>query len=96
MMFTVCNLGDLLVKLPSGLNWSPMTVTSEALGFFSFAGGNMTYDGLSPGSTAMYRTSADYHINGGKILWRMCLSNMWTPQAEITSEGGRTGHTFVP
>ena len=53
---SVCDPQTLLVPLSTGLSWSAMTVTTEGLGFFSFDGGSVTYDGVSTGSTATYTT----------------------------------------
>ena len=50
-------------------------------GVYSFPGGNVTYNGVSLGSTATYRTSVDYRVNGAQILESTCEDEMWTPEA---------------
>ena len=69
----------------SGVDWSDMVLTPDGLGFFSFPGGNVSFNGVSLGSTAIYRTSVAYHVNGGLMLERVCLNNMWTPPATIVA-----------
>ena len=82
--YIACSLDDLLV---SGVDWSGIMLTPDGLGFFSFPGGNVTFNGVSLGSTAIYRTSVDYRVNGGLMLERVCQNNMWTPSATIILAG---------
>ena len=70
----------------SGVDWSDMMLTPDGPGF-SFSGGNVTFNGVSLGSTAIYMTSVDYHVNGGLMLERVCLNNTWTPPADINVTG---------
>ena len=79
----------------SGVDWSGLMLTPDGFGFFSFPGGNVTFNGVSLGSTAIYRTSVDYRVNGGLMLESVCLNNMWTPSATIVAgkevESGKCG-----
>ena len=45
----------------------------------------MTYNGVSLGSTATYRTSEDYLVNGGCMLESTCGGDGWTPRGNITN-----------
>ena len=56
-------------------------------GVYSFPGGNVTYNGVSLGSTATYRTSVDYRVNGAQLLESTCEDGMWTPEAVIVPAG---------
>ena len=56
-------------------------------GIYSFPGGNVTYNGVSLGSTATYRTSVDYRVNGAQLLESTCEDRMWTPEAVIVPAG---------
>ena len=56
-------------------------------GVYSFPGGNVTYNGVSLGSTATYRTSVDYRVNGAQLLVSTCEDEMWTPEAVIVPAG---------
>ena len=56
-------------------------------GVYSFPGGNVTYNGVSLGSTATYRTSVDYRVNGVQLLESTCEDGMWTPEAVIVPAG---------
>ena len=47
----------------------------------------MTYNGVSLGSTATYRTSVDYRVNGAQLLESRCEDGMWTPEAVIVPAG---------
>ena len=63
-------------------------------GVYSFSGGNVTYNGVSLGSTATYRTTVDYrctgsqvHMNVPQVCESRCENGMWTPQVMIESAG---------
>ena len=56
-------------------------------GVYSFPGGNVTYNEVSLGSTATYRTSVDYCVNGAQLLESRCEDRMWTPEAVIVPAG---------
>ena len=56
-------------------------------GVYSFPGGNVTYNGVSLGSTAACRTSVDYRVNGVQLLESRCEDGMWTPEAVIVPAG---------
>ena len=56
-------------------------------GVYLFPGGNVTYNGVSLGSTATYRTSVDYRVNGAQLLESTCEDGMWTPEAVIVPAG---------
>ena len=56
-------------------------------GFYSFSGGNVTYNGVSLGSTAAYTTSLDYLVNGQRFHESTCENDMWTPEAIISDAG---------
>ena len=88
----VCSPDDLLV---SGVDWSDMMLTPDGLGLFSFPRGNVSFNGVSLGSTAIYRTSVDHSVNGGLMLERVCLNNTWTPSATIISVGKEAPESCV-
>ena len=81
---TVCDPEDLLT---SGVGWSEEPVIQDGEGVYSFAGGSVTYNGVSLGSTTTYRTSVDYRVNGAQILESRCEDRMWTPKAVIVPAG---------
>ena len=56
-------------------------------GVYSFSGGNVTYNGVSLGSTATYRTTMDYHIKRSRVFESTCEDGQWTPPAIILSAG---------
>ena len=60
--------------------------TADGMGVYSFPGGNVTYDGVSLGSTATYRASGGYLVNGVRILERRCKDTMWTDLELIVSD----------
>ena len=62
--------------------------TADGQGVYSFPGGNVTYDGVSLGSTAAYRTSVDFLVNGVRILERRCENNVWIPPEVVISVAG--------
>ena len=51
----------------------------------------MTYNGVSLGSTATYRTSEGYLVNGERILEIRCTHNVWRAPVMITSKTGECG-----
>ena len=57
-------------------------------GFYSFPSGNVTYNGVSLGSTATYRTSVDFLVNGVRFLERRCENNAWKPPEVVISVAG--------
>ena len=65
-------------------------------GVYSFAGGNVTYNGVSLGSTATYRTSVDYRVNGTQLLESTCEDGMWTPEAVIVPAGTVCSSCYHP
>ena len=72
-----------------GVDWTAMPeFAADGMGVYSFPGGNVTYNGVVyVGSTATYRTSKDYLINGVRILERRCtINNMWTAPDLIISD----------
>ena len=82
---TVCSPEDLLSP---GVNWDPTPIITNGQGVYSFPGGNVTYNGVSLGSTATYRTSEDYLVNGERILEIRCTNNVWRASVMITSKTG--------
>ena len=87
-LYTVCTPADLLSS--SGVNISDVsdiTLTSNGDGFISFPGGNVTFNGVSLESTAIYRTTIDYCVNNATMFESICLNNMWTPSVIIISAG---------
>ena len=56
-------------------------------GVYSFSGGNVTYNGVSLGSTATYRTTVDYRINGSCVFEIICKDRIWAPPAKIVFAG---------
>ena len=83
--YTVCDSEDLLVDLPSDSGtWSNLTFGET--GYSSFNGGNVTFDGISEGSTATYTTHGDYFVNGGQFFNQTtCRNGSWTPLPYITA-----------
>ena len=73
--------------LTSGVSWSEEPVIQDGEGVYSFPGGSVTYNGVSLGSTATYRTSVDYRVNGAQLLKSTCEDGMWTPEAVIVPAG---------
>ena len=73
----MCYPEDLLVDLPPGTSgiWSPLTSGQPG---YSFNGGNVTFDGISEGSTATYTTHGDYFVSGGQFFQTVCQKNEWT------------------
>ena len=71
---TVCSPEDLLSP---GVDWDPTPIITNGQGVYSFPGGNVTYNGVSLGSTATYRTSEGYLVNGEQILEILCGELMW-------------------
>ena len=65
-------------------------------GVYSFPGGNVTYNGVSLGSTATYRTSVDYRVNEVQILESRCEDRMWTPEAVIVPAGTICSSCYHP
>ena len=63
-------------------------------GVYSFSGGNVTYNGVSLGSTATYRSTNDYRINGSCVFERRCEDGLWTPTAVIQSAGNGCWHVL--
>ena len=59
--------------------------TADGQGVYSFPSGNVTYDGVSLGSTATYRASGGYLVNGVRMLERRCKDNIWTALELIIS-----------
>ena len=87
-LYTVCAPSDLLSS--SGVNISDVsniTLTSNGDGFISFPGGNVTFNGVSLESTAIYRTTIDHRVNNATVFESICMNNMWTPSVIIISAG---------
>ena len=84
---TVCDPEDLLVDLPCNASDTWSSLTSGQPGC-SFNGGNVTYDGLSEGSTATYNTHGDYFVNGGQFFQATCHNGNWTTLPNITVDRG--------
>ena len=86
---SVCSPEDLLFL---GVDWTAMPeFTADGQGVYSFHGGNVTYNGVYVGSTATYRTSKDYLVNGVRILERRCtINNMWTAPELIISNASES------
>ena len=84
---TVCYPEDLLVDLPPGTSgtWSPLTSGQPG---YSFSGGNVTFDGISEGSTATYTTHGDYFVSGGQFFHTTCHNESWIPLPNITINRG--------
>ena len=80
----VCSPEDLLVP---NVSWNETAVIQNGEGVYSFSGGNVTYNGVSLGSTATYRTTMNYHINKSQVFESRCEDGMWTPPAVIESTG---------
>ena len=89
--FPVCPPEDLLV---SNVSWNETPVVQNGQGVYSFSGGNVTYNGVSLGSTATYRTTVDYHINGSCVFESRCEDGIWAPPATIESTSN--GFYYLP
>ena len=81
----VCSPEDLLSP---GVDWDPTPIISKGQGVYLFPGGNVTYNGVSLGSTATYRTSEGYLVNGERILEIRCTHNVWRAPVMISSKTG--------
>ena len=77
----VCSPQDLLSP---GVDWDRTPTISNGTGVYSFPGGNLTYYGLSLGSTATYRTAGGFLFNGSSSLVSTCGADGW-PQVNITN-----------
>ena len=91
LLSPVCPPEDLLVP---NVSWNETPVIQNGEGVYSFSGGNITYNGVSLGSTATYRTTVDYccivsqvHRNVSRVCENRCENGMWTPQIMIESAG---------
>ena len=83
---TVCDRQDLLLP---GVEWGDLSLTPEGLGVYSFSGGNVTFDGVSLGSTATYLTNEHYRVNGSQVFTSKCESDNWVlPSTGITTGEG--------
>ena len=78
--------------LSPGVDWDPTPIITNGQGVYSFPGGNVTYNGVSLGSTATYRTSEGYLVNGERILEIRCTNNVWRAPVMITSKTGELVH----
>ena len=87
----VCPPEDLLVP---NVSWNETPVIQNGEGVYSFSGGNVTYNGVSLGSTATYRTTLDYRINGSCVFESRCEDGVWTPPAMI--ESASNGCYYLP
>ena len=91
---SVCDPDDLLFP---GVDWTAMPeFTDDGQGFYSFPGGNVTYDGVSLGSNATYRASVDFLVNGVRFLERRCENNAWKPPEVIISDAGECPSIELP
>ena len=79
---SVCSPEDLLSP---GVDWDPTPIITNGQGVYSFPGGSVTYNGVSLGSTATYRTAANYTVNGQRMLQRRCENGSWTPDVIIVN-----------
>ena len=87
----MCPPEDLLV---SNVSWNETPVIQNGESVYSFSGGNVTYNGVSLGSTATYRTTNDYQCTGFQVYMNVsrvcesrCEDGTWTPQIKIQSAG---------
>ena len=64
--FPVCAPDDLTVPLPSDESWSDILMTEDGQGVFTFSGirRNVTFNGISYGSAALYTTTGDFCVKG--------------------------------
>ncbi|CAI8023820.1 hypothetical protein GBAR_LOCUS13902, partial [Geodia barretti] len=65
-------------------DWDRTPTISNGTGVYSFPGGNVTYYGLSLGSTATYRTAGGFLFNGSSSLVSTCGADGW-PEVNITN-----------
>ena len=68
----------------SGVEWGDLSLTPEGQGIYSFPGGNVTFDGVSLGSTATYLTNEHYRVNGRQSFTSSCddeIQNWVLPSA---------------
>ena len=81
-----CNITDLQVPLPFDGNWTGLS--SEA--GFRFEGGNVTYNGISEGSVAIYTTFGSYLVNSSQTFNTTCRNDEWDPLPTISVTIGTT------
>ena len=62
------------------------------MGIYSFSGGNVTFDGVSLGSTATYTTNEHYLVNGSQTFMSRCENENWV----LPSQGIVTGNVILP
>ncbi|CAI8017726.1 hypothetical protein GBAR_LOCUS10717 [Geodia barretti] len=70
----VCDPNDLRI---SNVGWSETPMFQGGLGIYSFSGGNVTFDGVSLGSTATYTTNERYLVNGSQTFTSRCGNDNW-------------------
>ncbi|CAI8010374.1 hypothetical protein GBAR_LOCUS6838 [Geodia barretti] len=90
---SLCSPEDLLFP---GVDWTAMPdFTADGMGVYSFPGGNVTYNGVSLGSTATYNISEEYIIDGVRSLERRCENNgSWThPDLVIMNASSTANYT---
>ena len=61
------------------------------LGIYSFSGGNVTFDGVSLGSTATYTTDESYPVNGSQTCTSRCENENWV----LPSQGIVAGNVII-
>jgi hypothetical protein len=76
-----CSPEDLLSP---GVPWDRTPNVNSGVGVYSFPGGNVTYYGLSQGSTATYRTAGGFLFNGSSSLVSTCGADGW-PEVNIAN-----------
>ena len=74
----VCSPADLLSP---DMDQAPIITNGQ--GVYSFPEVTVTYNGVSLGSTATYRTTVDYLVNGNRTLESTCGDDGWTPKGII-------------
>ena len=70
-----------------GVNWTEVNFTNS-VGIYSFSGGNVTFDGVSLGSTATYTTNERFLVNGRQMFTSRCRNDSWV----LPSQGIDTGN----
>ena len=61
------------------------------LGIYSFPGGNVTFDGVSLGSTAAYTTDESYLVNESQTFTSRCGNDNWV----LPSQGIVAGNVII-
>ena len=92
ILLAVCAPEDLLIP---GVVWILTPVFNNGMGIYSFSGGNVTFDGVSLGSTATYTTNEHYRINGSQTFTSRCGGNTMALPSQGIVAGNYLGCSYI-